>query len=125
MSSTSIARQNRRMRIRQNISALDLETKQANMPIKLNPSEKIINASVLNTLCNKSNYVPKSSYEIEPDSYSTLSYAASCDFLNGNILSQPVEKIFIEGDSKWNMFIFLNFLKKSIFLHIIIYIINF
>lgn len=100
MSSTSIARQNRRMRIRQNISALDLETKQTNMPIKLNSAEKIINTAVLNSLCGKSNYATKSSYEIEPDSYSTLSYAASCDFRNGNILSQPVEKIFIEGDSK-------------------------
>lgn len=99
MSSTSIARQNRRMRIRQNISALDLETK-TNMPIKLNSAEKIINTAVLNSLCGKSNYATKSSYETEPDSYSTLSYAASCDFRNGNILSQPVEKIFIEGDSK-------------------------
>lgn len=100
MSSTSIARQNRRMRIRQNISALDLETK-TNMPIKLNSAEKIINTAVLNSLCGKSNLnATKSSYETEPDSYSTLSYAASCDFRNGNILSQPVEKIFIEGDSK-------------------------
>lgn len=99
MSSTSIARQNRRMRIRQNISALDLGTKQTNLPIKLNPAEKRINTSVSNSFCGKSNYAPKS-YEIEPDSYSTLSHAASCDFLNGNIVSQPVEKIFIEGDSK-------------------------
>lgn len=100
MSCASIARQNRRMRIRQNLSALDLETKQTNMQIKLNSSGKIINAGDSNSLCGKSNFATKSSYEIEPDSYSTLSYATSCDFLNGNVLSQPVEKIFIEGDSK-------------------------
>lgn len=104
MSAASVARKNRRMKIRQNLPALISES---NLSIlsspELNSVNKIKNSNGLGEECNKINIEsihPNSAHIGEHESYESLSDANNSNFVNSTMCSQPIEKIFIEEDGK-------------------------
>lgn len=109
MSSCSIARQNRRKRLRQNSyvphngeSDVILHTA---VKHKLTPGDdEKENFDVISKACceglNSDDVKAKASFSSESEPYEALSFATSCSFIRGDVLSRPVEKIFIEGESK-------------------------
>lgn len=103
MSSTSIARQNRRMKIRQNMTVLSMQPKLTALSspeLNSSPNENTNSgASHINYDLIGSDSTNLNSVNIDKhETYEKISYAASCDFLNSNVLSQPIGKIFVEGD---------------------------
>lgn len=99
MSSTSIARQNRRKRLRQNPKDSTLSTLET-----LSASELKSKGKSDNSDSYSKSYTDTQSYEslelkrTQNEPYEALSFTTDSSFVNGDILSRPLEKIFIEGE---------------------------